>query len=102
MKTYKVTSSNGKGVIFRSAPSRSGTYLDTIPEGTELESTGETDGYAAVTYKGKTGYASLQYLKATETEAELPDTITLSRAKAESLYQMTGAWYQALGEALGV
>lgn len=76
---YKVTASGG--LRLRKKASTNSTKLCTIPKGTKLYPTSISNGWAKVTYNGKTGYCSTKYLKkytsdSTSTSSEVNMVVT--------------------------
>ncbi|MQN02367.1 MAG: hypothetical protein DUD27_05735 [Lachnospiraceae bacterium] len=67
-KTYKVNTKSGS-LALRSLAGKKGAFVISVPKGTKVKVTKVTgkkkDQWARVTYKGHTGYLSMQFLKKT-------------------------------------
>ena len=60
---YQVDTGSGKGLILRSSRSTSSKVLLSIPNGTSLMISDISNGWGKTSYKGKTGYVYMQYVK---------------------------------------
>ena len=60
---YKVKTNTGVPLRLRAAPNTKSTVLALIPNGTVIEVNGESNGWAHTAYAGRTGWASMTYLK---------------------------------------
>lgn len=60
---YKVKTNTGVPLRLRAAPNTKSVVLARIPNGTVIEVNGESNGWAHTAYAGRTGWASMTYLK---------------------------------------
>ncbi|HHX56511.1 MAG TPA: SH3 domain-containing protein [Clostridiales bacterium] len=58
-----VVVTDGSNLNLRSYPSTSGAILGVIPNGTNLIIQGETNGWFVVSYNGRTGYSSAEFIE---------------------------------------
>lgn len=76
----------GGGLNLRKQPSKSGEWLDQIPEGTSLDVMEEKQDWAKVTYNGQEGWVMKKFLE------EEGDTIAVPRQELEKIYDAIGDW----------
>ena len=60
---YKVKTNTGVPLRLRAAPNTKSVVLALIPNGTVVEVNGESNGWAHTAYAGRSGWASMTYLK---------------------------------------
>lgn len=77
--THKTTAN----LNLRSSRNTSGKILLTIPKGTAIRATDIQSGWAAVTYNGKSGYCSTQYLTAINSVRQVSDINLMTEETAD-------------------
>ena len=81
MKEMTVTARTGATVNLRKEPSRSGAFLGRVPVGATVKVAGIADGWASISWEGRSGYMMAEYLRA-EDGGEVSVTITRDMAEA--------------------
>ena len=75
---------DGSVLRLRGAAGLNGTILTTIPDQTVLELEGISNGWYKVTYNGKTGYASSDYIEPVSDDYEVDSSSSASNAVSNS------------------
>lgn len=86
----KVQTSNGKELKLRPTPSTEKPYIAEMPNGSVVQVHADAEGWAKVTWDGKTGYCMSKFLAYDNDSSAVTtgDTVTISidRSVAESVY----------------
>ena len=91
MDQAMVHTANGRELNMREQPSKKANIAEEIPNGTILEITDTMPGWAKTKYNGKTGWVKTEFLQAVG-GGESGDTVTVSRAELEKIYDTIGDW----------